>query len=101
MDVGVLTFSKGKIKSAQKINEAILNDSFSLRALVTHPQLEKNVKLRKALVNHINHRNLSYNSELRNFEVLKMECYREDQILHPFYRIGFLQLNRHPLHKIK
>ena len=55
MDVGVLTFSKGKIKSAQKINEAILNDSFSLRTLVTHPQLEKNVKLRKALVNHINH----------------------------------------------
>ena len=101
MDVGVLTFSKGKIKSAQKINEAILNDSFSLRALVTHPQLEKNVKLRKALVNHINHRNLSYNSELRNFEVLKMECYREDQILRPFYRIGFLQLNRYPLHKIK
>lgn len=55
MDVGVLTFSKGKIESAQKINEVILNDSFSLRTLVTHPQLEKNVKLRKALVNHINH----------------------------------------------
>ena len=55
MDVGVLTFSKGKTESGQKINEAILNDSFSLSTSVTHPQLEKNVELRKALVNHINH----------------------------------------------